>query len=108
MSGFAPISVGSNAIGNPQEMRDRLLARVDTDQNGRVSFEEIAATDRGAQFADKLRAFDTDDSGDLSTEELSQMQRQMAEKVREQVQATVFSGAEPQALFDALFDDKNN
>lgn len=108
MSGFTPITVGSNAIGNPQEIRDRLMARVDTDQNGTVSFEEIAAPDRGAQFADKMRAFDTDGSGDLSTEELSQMQRQIAEKVREKVQAAAFSGADQQALFEALFADKDD
>lgn len=109
MNGLGPISIsGPNVFGNTQQMRDRLLVRVDTDQNGRVSFEEIAATDRGAQFADKLRAFDTDDSGDLSSEELSQVQRQIAEKVRDQVQVAVFSGAEPQALFDALFENKNN
>ena len=109
MNGIGPIAINDPSVtGGAQEMRDRLLARVDTDQNGRVSFEEIAATERGAQFAEKLKVFDTDGSGDLSTEELSQMQQKIAEKVRERIQASVFPSAEPQALFDALFEDENN
>lgn len=109
MSGLGLISIsGFSAIGNAQEMRDRVLAKIDTDQNGRVSFEEIAATERGAAMADRLRAFDADDSGDLSTEELSQIQLHVAEKVREKVQAAAFSGADQQALFEALFADKDD
>ncbi|MEO1177942.1 MAG: hypothetical protein AAFV87_12470 [Pseudomonadota bacterium] len=109
MNGLGPISISRpNVFGNTQEMRDRFLAKTDTDQNGRVSFEEIAATERGAQMADRLRAFDADGSGDLSTEELSQVQQHVAEKVREKVQAAAFSGAAPQAMFDALFADKDD
>lgn len=107
MSGLEPVSFGgTTAIGNSQEIRDRVMAKIDTDQNGRVSFEEIAATDRGEQVADKLRAFDTDGSGDLSAEELSQIQQHVAEKVREK--AHMFSGIEPQALFEALFTEKDD
>ncbi len=109
MNGIGAISInGANVFGSSQEMRDRLTAKVDTDQNGRVSFEEIAATERGAPVADRLRAFDADGSGDLSTEELSQVQQHIAEKVREKVQAAAFSGADQQALFGALFADKDD
>jgi Ca2+-binding EF-hand superfamily protein len=109
MNGLGPISInGANVFGSSQEMRDRLTEKVDTDQNGRVSFEEIAATERGAPVADRLRAFDADGSGDLSTEELSQIQQHVAEKVRDKVQEAAFSGAAPQAMFDALFAEKED
>lgn len=109
MNGLGPISIsGPNVAGDAQEMRDRVLARIDTDQNGRVSFEELAATDRGAQISDRLRAFDADGSGDLSTEELSQVQQHVAEKVREKVQAMAFPGADQQSLVEALFADKDD
>lgn len=108
MSGLGPISINNaNAIGNSQEMRDHVLAKVDADRNGRVSFEEIMATERGAQVADKLRAFDADGSGDLSTEELAEVQQHVAEKVREKVMAT-FPGVDQQALFEALFTVKDD
>ena len=108
MNELGSISIGGgNPFGKVQEMRDRLLANVDTDQNGRLSFEEIEATDRGAQFADKLRAFDIDGSDDLSIEELTKMQEQIAEKIREKVQATVSPSAVPEALFEALYFDKD-
>ena len=55
-----------------------------------------------------LSAFDADSSGDRSTEELSQIQQHVAEKVREKFQAGAFSGAAPQAIFDALFADKHD
>lgn len=109
MNGLGPISIsGPDFIGNAQELRDHVLAKIDTDQNGRVSFQEIAATERGAQMADKFRAFDADGSGDLSTEELSEIQQHVAEKVREKVQAAAFSGVDQQALFEALFADKDD
>ncbi|MEO1661269.1 MAG: hypothetical protein AAFR51_09790 [Pseudomonadota bacterium] len=108
MSGLGPISTSNaHANGNSQEMHNHVLAKVDTDQNGRVSFEEIMATERGSQVADKLRAFDADGSGDLSTEELSQVQQHVAEKVREKVLAN-FPGVDQQALFEALFSVKED
>ena len=109
MDGIGPTSLNTpGGTSNAQEMRDRMLARVDTDQNGKVSFEEIAATERGAQFADQLQVFDTDDSGDLSAEELSQMQQKIAEKVREQIQAAMLSGTAPQTMIDDLLADKDD
>ena len=68
----------------------------------------IAATERGALVADRLRAFDADGSGDLSSEELSQIQRHAAERLREKVQAAAVSGADQHALFEALFADKDD
>lgn len=109
MIGQTPASFsGTSAIGFSQEIRDRHLANVDTDQNGRLSFEEIEATDRGAQIADKLRAFDIDGSGDLSIDELTKIQEHIAEKIREKVQSSVSSGAGTEALFEALFAEKDN
>lgn len=109
MNELAPISMsGANAIGNSQELRDRIMAKVDTDQSGSLSFEEIEATDRGAQIADKLRAFDVDGSGDLSIEELTKMQEHIADKIREKVQASVSPSALPEALFGALYADKDD
>lgn len=72
-----------------------------------MSFEEIEATDRGAQIEDKLRAFDADGSGDLSIEELTKIQEHVAEKMREKVQASIPYSAVPEALFEALYADKD-
>ncbi|MEL7106191.1 MAG: hypothetical protein AAGM21_09745 [Pseudomonadota bacterium] len=109
MNEIGPISSsGPKAFGNSQQMHDRLMAKVDADQNGNLSFEEIEATDRGAQIADKLRAFDTDESGDLSIEELTKIQEHVAEKIRDKVQASMPSSAMPEALFDALYADKDD
>ena len=106
MNEIGPTSIGGpKAFGNSQQMHDRLMAKVDTDQNGSLSFEEIEATDRGAQIADKLRAFDADGSGDLSIEELTKMQEQIADKIREKVQASLSPSAMPEALFEALYAD---
>ncbi len=99
---------GTSTFGNSQEMRDRLLAKVDTDHSGRLSFDEIEATDRGAQIADKLRAFDIDGSGDLSIEELTRIQEHIAEKIREKIQASMPPSAMPEALFEALYADRND
>lgn len=72
-----------------------------------MSFEEIEATDRGAQIEDKLRAFDADGSGALSIEELTKIQEHVAEKMREKVQASIPSSAVLEALFEALYADKD-
>ena len=72
-----------------------------------MNFEEIEATDRGAQIEDKLRAFDADGSGDSSIEELTKIQEHVAEKMCEKVQASIPSSAVPEALFEALYADKD-
>lgn len=109
MNEIGPISIGGpKAFGNSQQVHDRLMAKVDTDQNGSLSFEEIDAMDRRAQIADKLRAFDADGSGDLSIEELTKIQEHIADKIRKKMQGAMQPSGMQEALFEALYPDKDD
>lgn len=81
---------------------------VDFDRDGKVSLMEIEPTERWALIAVRLRAFVTDNIADLSTEEKLVVQRQVADKFREEIQTIELSGVNKEALFNALYANKND
>lgn len=95
----------SGRAGDMAAQRARMMAQIDTNGDGRLGFDELEATERGAKFADALRAFDKDGSGDLSSDEMTAAREQIAARAREAMQhyTTLAPQADPNALFAELF-----